>query len=86
MHDQDPEFYELSGRIKLGHNKYLAALKDLETAHNLSQTAEERGRYAGKVKQVVAQVKAIQLKREEQSQRDDRTRNVRVYSDIDYTQ
>jgi len=86
LHDQDPEFYELSGRIKLARDNYLMALKDLETAHNLSQTAEERGRYAGKVKQVVAHVKAIQLKREEQSQRDDRTRNVRGYSDIDYTQ
>ncbi len=86
LHDQDPEFYELSGRIKLARNNYLAALKDLETAHSLSQTAEERGRYAGKVKQVVAKVKAIQLQREERSQRDYRNRNVRAYSGIDYTQ
>ncbi len=88
LHDQDPEFYELSGRIKLARNKYIAALEDLETAHNLSQTAEERGRYAGKVRRVVAKVKAIQLQREEQSQRNDRTRNlnVRSYSGVDYTQ
>ncbi len=87
LHDQDPEFYELSGRIKLVRNKIMAALKDLETAHNLSQTAEERGRYAGKVKRVVAKVKAIQLEKEEQARRNDRTRNVRVYGPgVDYSQ
>lgn len=87
LHDQDPEFYELSGRIKLVRNKHIAALKDLETAHNLSQTVEERGRYAGKVKQVVAKVKAIQLEKEEQARRNDRTRNVRVYGPgVDYSQ
>lgn len=85
LHDQDPDFFELRGRIELARNQYVAALKNLEKAHNLSQTSEERDRYAGKVRRIVAKVKAIQNEKNQRASRNDRISNPRVYGPgIDY--
>ncbi|GHA14524.1 hypothetical protein GCM10008090_25400 [Arenicella chitinivorans] len=57
LHDKDPQFYELRSRIYQVERKYIAALRDLEKAHNISLTPSERGRYANKVDLVLAAVK-----------------------------
>jgi len=67
LHKEDPDFYELSSRIKQSRNKHLSALKDLAKAHELSTTAEERGRYASKVKMVIARAKELQEQQSSQS-------------------
>lgn len=79
LHSDDPDFYELSSRIKQVTNKHISALKDLEKAHNLSVTAEQRGRYATKVKMVVARIKALQQETNP-STRPNLSQNVRIYS------
>ncbi len=81
LHDLDPEFFELSSRIKQVNNKYISALKDLEKAHNLSTTGEERNRYVDKVKMVAARFKAIQ---EQRADRDARRAGHRQIELIDY--
>ena len=65
LHDKDPKFYELSSRIRQTKNDYVAALKDLYKAHELSTEALQRGRYANKVERVVARAKAYAIKRDE---------------------
>ncbi|WP_113953273.1 tetratricopeptide repeat protein [Arenicella xantha] len=57
LYDRDPQFYELSSRIHQVENDYVTAIKNLETAHNISQSAAERGRYASKVDLVIARAK-----------------------------
>lgn len=57
LHPKDPQFFELSSRIKQAQKHYIAALKDLEKAHELSNDNEQRGRYANKVEMVVERVK-----------------------------
>jgi len=80
LHKDDPDFYELSSRIKQVRNKHIAALKDLEKAHNLSKTPEERGRYANKVKMVIAKVKALQEERASREIRPRQTRQIEIFS------
>lgn len=60
LHQEDPQFYELSSRIKQVRNQHIAALKDLEKAYELPQNEEDRGRFLNKIKMVVAHVQAIQ--------------------------
>ncbi|MBL4673164.1 MAG: hypothetical protein JKX81_12980, partial [Arenicella sp.] len=79
LHQDDPDFYELSSRIKQLTNKHISALKDLEKAHNLSQTIEQRTRYASKVKMVIARVKALQQQKANQSMRPNPATRVQVY-------
>ena len=79
LHQDDPNFYELSSHIKQVTNKHISAVLDLEKAHNLSQTIEERGRYANKVKMVIARVKQIQKKRSEQGIRPNAASRVKIY-------
>ena len=57
LYSKDPQFFELSSRIKQAQKKYISALKDLEKAHQLSSNNTERGRYAKKVKMVLEHVK-----------------------------
>jgi tetratricopeptide (TPR) repeat protein len=79
LYRDDPDFYELSSRIKQVKNKHISALKDLEKAHKLSQTTEQRGRYASKVKMVIAKVKAQQQEKADQSLRLNSTSRIHVY-------
>jgi Flp pilus assembly protein TadD len=79
LHRDDPDFYELSSRIKQVTNKHISALKDLEKAHNLSQTKQQRARYASKVKMVVARVKALQQQKINQPPQPNSATRVRVY-------
>ena len=57
LHDKDPKFYELSSRIKQLKHKYVAALKDINRAHELSTEALQRGRYVKKAERLVARAK-----------------------------
>lgn len=57
LYDLDPQFFELSSRVHQIEKDYVAAIRNLETAHNISQTAKERGRYASKVDMIVARAK-----------------------------
>ena len=57
LHREDPQFYELRSRLNQIKGDYVAALRDLEKAHNISKNAAERGRYANKVDMVLARVK-----------------------------
>jgi Flp pilus assembly protein TadD len=57
LHDKDPQFFELSSRIKQSQKKYIAALKDLESARKLSSNADEVVRYTNKVEMVIERVK-----------------------------
>ena len=63
LHEDDPDFYELSSRIKQSRNQHLSALEDLAKAHQLSKTVKERDRYVNKVKMVLARVKEIEEQR-----------------------
>jgi tetratricopeptide (TPR) repeat protein len=58
LHAEDPQFFELSSRVKKVQKKYIAALKDLDKAHQLASKDSERDRYAYKAKMVVERVKA----------------------------
>jgi tetratricopeptide (TPR) repeat protein len=66
LYKEDPDFYELSSRLKQIDNKHISAIQDLEKAHQLSQTPEARGRYVDKVKMVIARVKKLQEERGQQ--------------------
>ncbi|MFT6406749.1 MAG: tetratricopeptide (TPR) repeat protein [Arenicella sp.] len=79
LHAEDPDFYELSSRIKQVINKHVAAIKDLEKAHNLSATIEERGRYANKVKMVIARVKELLEQNPNQGIRSNSASRVDIY-------
>jgi len=79
LHRDDPDFYELSSRIKQVTNKHISALKDLEKAHNLSQTIQQRNRYASKVKMVIARVKELQEEKANQPLRPNSATRVQVY-------
>jgi predicted nucleic acid-binding Zn-ribbon protein len=79
LHRDDPDFYELSSRIKQVTNKPISALKDLEKAHNLSQTIQQRDRYANKVKMVIARVKERQQQKANQPLRPNSATRVQVY-------
>ena len=79
LHKLDPDFYELSSRIKQVRNKHVSALKDLEKAHNLSKTIEERRRYANKIKMVIAQVKELKEKKALRDERPSPGRRVQLY-------
>lgn len=57
LHDKDPQFFELSSRIKQSQKKYIAALKDLEKARKLSSNADEVVRYTNKVEMVIERVR-----------------------------
>lgn len=69
LHDKDPQFFELRSRLYQVEKKYVAALRDLEKAHNISLTPTERGRYANKVDLVLAAVKQQAEDREKRFQR-----------------
>ena len=79
LHKEDPEFYELSSRIKQVKKNYMSALEDLARAHQLSSTIEERGRFANKVKMVVARVKELQEEQGQQGLRPSRGRQIELY-------
>ncbi len=65
LHDQDPQFFELSSRVNQHFKRYKRALLDLEKAFNLAKNADERGRYFNKVKMVVqrAEQEALRIKK-----------------------
>ena len=69
LHDKDPQFFELRSRIYQVEKKYVAALRDLEKAHNISLTPSERGRYANKVDLVLAAAKQQAEDRQKRFQR-----------------
>lgn len=79
LHAKDPQFFELSSRIKQAKKSYVAALKDLEKAHNLSTDEGERLRYAGKVEMVLERVKQQMLAKAERS---DKSNLEKLLSDI----
>ena len=58
LHNKDPKFYELSSRIWQLNHDYVAALKDLNKAYELSTEAMQRGRYENKAERIVARAKA----------------------------
>ncbi len=62
LHKEDPDFYELSSRIKQANNRYISALKDLEIGYQLTQKNEDRGRYEDKIRMVIAHVEAVEKK------------------------
>ena len=72
LHNLDPDFFELSSRIHQARNKPIEALKNLETAHNLSKTNEERIRYTAKVEMVLAQLRKQQEQHNQAFQNDQR--------------
>ena len=57
LHAKDPQFFELSSRIKQTQKNYVAALKDLDKAHKLSISDSERNRYVNKVEMVIERAK-----------------------------
>jgi len=57
LYNQDPEFFELRSKLRQVEKKYIAALRDLEKAQNLSKGVKEKGRYASKADRVFAQAK-----------------------------
>lgn len=69
LHNDDPQFFELSSRIKQSQANYIAALKDLETAYKLSNNSDERKRYANKVDMVIERIKKIASAKGERSNR-----------------
>lgn len=79
LHDKDPKFYELSSRIRQTKNDYVAALKDLHTAHNLSQEALQRGRYANKIDRVIARARAYATEKNAQRKRNTRSIDIETY-------
>lgn len=81
LHKEDPDFYELSSRIKQASNKHIAALKDLEKAYHLTQMNDERGRYANKIKMVIARVKAVEEKRTGRQPRTSPNRQIILHGD-----
>lgn len=78
LHKDDPDFYELSSLIKQANNKHLSAIKDLEKAHSLSTSIEERGRYVKKVKMVIAKVKQLQEQRANNRVRTSPNRSIKI--------
>lgn len=81
LHQQDPEFYELSSRIKQTNDKDVSALKDLETAYPLTQDGEERQRVENKIKTLLAQIKATQEKKAGRQPRPSPSREIVIYPD-----
>jgi len=79
LHRDDPDFYELSSRIKQLTNKHISALKDLEKAHNLSQSIQQRERYANKVKMVIARVRELQQQKPSHSVRPNSATRIQIY-------
>ena len=69
LHQKDPNFYQLSSRIKQVPNKHISVIVDLEKAHNFYQTIERQWLYANNVKMVTARVKQVQKKRAKQGTR-----------------
>lgn len=69
LYDNDPQFFELRSKLKQVEKKYVAALRDLEKAHNLSLETKERARYATKVDLVLAKAKQQFEERRSRQQR-----------------
>jgi len=56
LHDQDPRFYELSSIIQQYTDNFSQALKDLQTASNLTMNHEDKVRYLEKAQLIVTQL------------------------------
>ena len=78
LHNEDPQFYAFRSLLRQVDENYLGAVRDLEKAHNMSTSLEDRGRYASKVDRVVAHVKEQAELQRKQNKRRDRFGNVRL--------
>lgn len=64
IHNKDSRFFFLSSKIESALGRYSAALKDIETAYNLSIDEQERNRFKGKT---VMLAQAIQKRKDERA-------------------
>ena len=57
LHDSDPRFFELAGRIDQKRGKLKKAYAHLRKAYELSSNSDQRGKYAGKMRSVIEKAK-----------------------------
>jgi len=78
LHKEDPQFYAFRSLLRQADEDYVGAVRDLEKAHNMSTSLEDRGRFASKVDRVVAHAKEQAELQRDQSKRHGRYNSVRI--------